>query len=557
MPDTSNTITVGAAIARFLEECGVKAAFGVISIHNMPILDGIHARDRIRFVMARGEAGATNMADAYARTTAGLGVTITSTGTAAGNAAGAMVEALTAGTPLLHLTGQIETEYLDQDLGYIHEAPDQLTMLGAVSKAAFRVRSVATALPIVKLAVQTALSAPSGPVSVEIPIDIQEALMTMPADFSPLPVARVVPSDAALDALAERLAKARRPLLWLGGGARHAGAAVARLMDLGIGVVTTTQGRGIVPEDDARSLGAYTLHGPVEKFYQTCDAMLVVGSRLRGNETLKYKLKLPQPLYRVDADAAADGRCYASELFVHGDAELALAGLADRLQGRMQVDPAFAGELRAARQQAETALVDGLGPYATLVQSLQAAAGRNFNWVRDVTLSNSTWGNRQLHIFDPRAGVHALGGGIGQGLAMSVGAAVGAAETRSGKKTFCLSGDGGFILNLGELATAVQEKADVVFVLMNDQRYGVIRNIQDAHYGGRRCYTELHTPDYAQLCASLGLGHVRIGDLREAPAALDRALGAKGPFMLEIDMVAVGGFKTAFAGPPVKVAQPA
>ena len=79
MPDTRTTITVGAAIARFLEACDVKAAFGVISIHNMPILDGMHERGRIRFVMARGEAGATNMADAYARTTASLGVTLTST----------------------------------------------------------------------------------------------------------------------------------------------------------------------------------------------------------------------------------------------------------------------------------------------------------------------------------------------------------------------------------------------------------------------------------------------------------------------------------------------
>ena len=80
MPDTQNTMTVGAAIAAFLETCGVKAAFGVISIHNMPILDAMHQRGQVRFVMARGEAGATNMADAYARTTGGLGVTITSTG---------------------------------------------------------------------------------------------------------------------------------------------------------------------------------------------------------------------------------------------------------------------------------------------------------------------------------------------------------------------------------------------------------------------------------------------------------------------------------------------
>src|SRR5690606_21595731 len=217
MPN-ANRITVGAAIAQFLENCGVKAAFGVISIHNMPILDAFGERGNIRFIMARGEAGATNMADAYARTTGGLGVTVTSTGTAAGNAAGAMVEAITAGTPLLHLTGQIDSPYLDQDLGFIHENNRRLARLQQVSKAAFRVRTAATALATVKRAVQIAMTAPRGPVSVEIPIDIQQALIDAPSDLAPLPLDVPVPSAAALDELANRLASAKRPLLWLGGG---------------------------------------------------------------------------------------------------------------------------------------------------------------------------------------------------------------------------------------------------------------------------------------------------------------------------------------------------
>jgi acetolactate synthase-1/2/3 large subunit len=551
------SVTVGHVIAAFLEQCGVKAAFGVISIHNMPILDAFAERGKIRFIPARGEAGGTNMADAYARTTRGLGVCVTSTGTAAGNACGSMVEALTAGTPLLHLTGQIETPYLDQSLSYIHEAPDQLTMLKSVSKAAFRVRNVATALSTVKLAVQTALTPPMGPVSVEIPIDIQSAPIDMPSDLRPLPIVRQEPSAQALDELADRLAAASRPMLWLGGGARGAAAQVRRLADLGFGMVSTTQGRGVMPEDDDCSLGAFTLHKPIEDFYQTCDAMLVVGSRMRGNETLKYALKLPSPLYRIDVDPAAEGRCYGSELFVAGDAALALDGLADRLEKRMRIDPAFMDDLRRVRDTAVAELVDGLGPYATLVSDLQKSAGRSFNWVRDVTVSNSTWGNRFLRIFDPLAGVHALGGGIGQGLAMAIGAALGAAETGSRRKTFCLAGDGGFVLNLGELATAVQERADIIIVLMNDKGYGVIKNIQDAQYGGRRHYVDLHTPDFAALSRSMNLRHARIGDLAEVDTALRNALTEPGPFLLEIDMLSIGTFKTVFAGPPVKTDEPA
>ncbi|MFM9882137.1 MAG: thiamine pyrophosphate-binding protein [Burkholderiales bacterium] len=573
MSDRTERIAIGELVAAFLEECGVKAAFGVISIHNMPILDAFGRRAErakasglptpIRFVPSRSEPGAVNMADAYARVAGGIGVAITSTGTAAGNACGAMVEALTAGTPLLHLTGQIEVPYLDQDLAYIHEAPKQLEMLRAVSKAAFRVRSAETALGTLREAVRVALTPPRGPVSVEIPIDIQSTDIPLPASIAPAAIGVAQPNAAALDLLAKRLAGARRPLIWLGGGARHATGAVRRLLDLGFGAVTSVQGRGIIPEDDPRSLGAFNLYAPVEQFYSTCDAMLVAGSRLRSNETLKYKLKLPRPLLRIDVDPQQQGRCYADDLFVAADSALALDGLADRLTGRMKVDSSFARDLAAAREAAERVVIDGLGPYRTLLAELQRAAGRDFVWVRDVTVSNSTWGNRSLRVFDPRDGVHALGGGIGQGVQMAIGAAIATAVTAKGaaiaagtRKTLCLVGDGGLQVNIGELATMVQENVNVVVILMNDRGYGVIRNIQDAQYGGRRYFSDLHTPDFAAHAQSIGLPYRRIGDMATIATTLTEAMAQAGPILLEIDMNQIGPFAKQFAGPPVKEGRP-
>ena len=548
----SKTTTVGELIAAFLEQCGVKTAFGVISIHNMPILNAIGTRGNIRYVGARGEAGALNMADGLARVSGGLGVAFTSTGTAAGNAAGAMVEALTAGTAVLHITGQIETEYLDQDLAYIHEAPDQLSMLQSISKAAYRVRTVETALPTIREAVRVAQTAPAGPVSVEIPIDIQAAQTEWPADLAAPHVTKLTHDDARVEQLAEALARAKRPLLWLGGGTRHARAAVERLVKLGFGVVTSVQGRGVLPEDHPATLGAFNVHPSVERFYKTCDALLVVGSRLRGNETLKYKLALPRPLYRIDADALADNRGYRNDLFVHGDAAAVLDALATRLEGRLTIDPEFAADLANAREVAIEDTAKGLGPYRQLVEALQRGVGRDYNWVRDVTISNSTWGNRLLKIFTPRAGVHALGGGIGQGMQMAIGAAL----SGVGEKTVCLVGDGGLMVNVGELATAVQENANVMIVLMNDQCYGVIRNIQDAQYGGRRMYVDLHQPDFAPFCASLGLTHYRLSSLEGADNVISEGLAKQGPVLLEVDMRAVGSFTTTFAGPPVKEEEP-
>ena len=551
----AHRITVGELAVRFMEASGVKTAYGVISIHNMPILDAMHQRGQVRFVSARGEAGACNMADAAARVSATWGVCITSTGTGAGNAAGALVEALTAGTPMLHLTGQIESQYVDRDWGYIHEAPAQLAMLSAVSKAAFRIRDAQSALSILREAHRLAHTPPCGPVSIEIPIDVQAQLLDLPADVSPLPLAPLTPSAAQLDALAAQLQSAQRPLLWLGGGARHAGAAVQRLIDMGWAVVTSVQGRGVVSEQHPMSLGAFNVQKPVEALYQTVDAMLVVGSRLRSNETLNYKLQLPHQRYRIDANPLADQRAYSSELFLHADASLALHALADRLQGRMRTDANWPQAVAQARQAAEAMVDASLGPYVALKDSLnrvQKQTAQGLWWVRDITLSNSMWGNRSLWLDHPRAGVHALGGGIGQGLAMGIGAALSAQAHQLGRKTVALVGDGGLMLNPGELACAQQENAQIVVLVMNDQRYGVIQNIQDAMYGGRRCYVDLCTPDFSLLCASLKIPHFLLSQPQDCDVVLNQAMAHEGPVMVEVDMNRWGPFATKFAGPPRK-----
>jgi acetolactate synthase-1/2/3 large subunit len=162
------------------------------------------------------------------------------------------------------------------------------------------------------------------------------------------------------------------------------------------------------------------------------------------------------------------------------------------------------------------------------------------------------WGNRAPVLDHPRAGVHALGGGIGQGLAMGIGVALANQEHALGRKTVVLAGDGGFMLNVGELACAAQERADVLVLLMNDSRYGVIKNIQDAVYGSRHCYVELHNPDFAQFCASLQVAHHKLTDPAQTEAVLRLALQTPGPVVVEVDMAAWGSFPVKFAGPPKK-----
>ena len=541
---------VGDAIARYLAEIGVTHVFGVISIHNMPILDAILRQGRITFVPARGEAGAMNMADAFARVSKGLGVVVTSTGTAAGNAAGSQVEALTAGSPVLHITTQIDTVFMDRDRAAIHDVPKQPEMLKAISKAYFRIWEARATIPTLQAAVSAALSAPSGPVSLEIPVDVQRGPVAIQSIYPQPALAVVAPQSAQIEALAARVKAAKRPVILLGGGARLATHEATELVQRGFCAVTSTNGRATVPEDHPRTLGAYNMTPDTQALYDRADLMIIVGSRLRGNETRNNEMRLPAATIQIDADASQGGRNIAVSEFIHADARLALAALLELLPGKLDVDESFAADWGAARLRGEQALAKGLGPYDILANHLSATVRTGAHaWVRDVTVGNSTFGNRYVKLAAPHLGVHALGGGIGMGISMAIGASF-ASKT----KTVSLLGDGGAIMNIGELATAVENDCDIVYILMNDRAYGVIANIQDAQYQGRRAYCKLHTPDFGLLARSMGLAHTRVGEIETFAGAFDAAMATPGPHLIEVDMTAIGPYAVAFGGPPAGAA---
>jgi len=540
---TENSYNVGDLVAEFLARIGVTTCFGIISVHNIPMLDGIGRRNAIRYVMARNEMGGAHMADAYARVSGHLGVMFSSTGPGAANAVPGLVEAAFAGSPVLHITGQTPTKFIDRDMGTVHDVPGQTAMLAAVCKAAFRVRSAQEALGVLTRAAALALTPPMGPVSVEVPIDIQRTVIPRPAglDSLVLPIPPALPPDeAALEEAVEILARARRPMLWLGNGAKAARAEAMALIDLGFGAVSSWNGRGIIPEDHPMTLGG--LHGNgsprVQEFYQSVDALLVVGSKLRGHETMDFSLKLPQPLVQVDVNPAANGRTYQSAAFVCGDAALTMAALARRLRGRIAVEPGYAADFQAMRQQALAEYRATLGPYADFPELLRGALPRDALWVRDVTISNSSWGNRIFPVYGPRDAVHPVSAAIGPGLPMGIGAAL----AGGGRKTIAMVGDGGFALNQTELWTAVQERAELVVMVMNDRGYGVIKHIQGALQDGRMFFGDLQGPDLQKLAAVASLPAFRVTRTEELAPAMKQAVATSGPSLVEVDMTAIGAF---------------
>lgn len=542
----SEMITVGEAIARTLEQYQVAAMYGVISIHNLPIADAVGLRGNIRFVPARGEAGSVTMADAHGRFS-GLGVALTSTGAGAGNAVGALVEAMNACTPLLHLTGQVEKAWLDADTGFIHETRDQLTFLKASSKRAYRISNAHQAIAIIHKAIQDAQTPPCGPVSVEIPIDIQGSKIPASLVTDAVRAAAPVALDAiTLDTLWTQLKQAKQPLLWLGGGALGCAQAVKTLADAGVTVISSTHARGVLPDTHRASLRAFHNSPSVEAIMERCDFTLVVGSRLRSNETRSWTLTLPQPRVQVDIDPAAASRNYLMDSTIIADSTMLLTALAAKVQGRIWGTSAWDEQVQQAVTAAEQALRDQCGAYAGLNDAIDNALPEDGILVRDITVSGSLWGSRLFRAHQPLKNIHSLAGAIGMGLPMAIGTAI--ANPR--QKVVGLVGDGGLSLNLGELATLAQEKANVTLLIMNDGGYGVMRGIQDKYFGGRQYYNELHTPDFTALAQAIGLQAWAVNRAEDFQAAMTEALAMPGPSVVEVRMGEIGALR--FAGPPQK-----
>ena len=540
---------VGDLVAEFLHLNGVENVFGVVSVHNIPMLDAIGRRNFIRMIPARGEMGAGHMADGYARSVNGLGVVFTSTGPGAANAAGSIVEARFAGSPVIHFTGQTATSNLDKNQGTVHDVPNQLGMLQSISKKAIRINNAEEALTKLKDSVEIALTAPMGPVSVEIPIDIQRTNIERPLDLDQikLPIINLEIGDtSSIDKMEALILCSKRKILWVGNGGKYAKKEIKQFVDMGFVVVTSTQGRGVISEENKMCLGAFNAVPLIEDFYNSLDLMIVVGSRLRGHETRDMSLQLPQNIIQIDIDPNAQNRTYNTDHFHCGDAKKVLNELIIRLSGKLHLEDQWVSEVNDLKMKIIHEYKNTLGAYKNFPEIVRKVLPENGRWVRDVTISNSMWGNRLMPITSPEENIYPVGAAIGPGMALAIGASIGS----KGKKTIAMCGDGGFMLNLPDLWTAAETNCDVVFLVMNDQGYGVIKHIQESMYGGRKFFADLIGPNFEDLSKVAKIKYKKIKKADELEKSLDEAVKFEGPVLVEVDVNSVGEMPRYFMPPP-------
>ena len=525
-------MTGGEAVAETLRRYGVTHVFGIVSVHNLPIYDALSRTAGLTVVRMRHEQAATHAADGYARATGRVGVVLTSTGPGCVNAVSGLYEAQYGSSPVLMITGQIESRFYGKGKGFLHEFERQVELLRTVTR---RVESVRRAEDIgVALAsvIDDIRSGRPQPGAIEIPIDLQYKRAEI-ALTEPKPPTRIKPDDAALDAAVALLDDAQRPLLWAGGGVVSSDAAseltaLAELLDAP--VITTLEGRGAIPEDHRLALGPRTERAALAPVIADADVVLAVGTRFQNYSTRVWQLPIPGKLIHLDADPSVIGRNYTASVAIVGDARDSLAAMTKLLEQRVG-DAGYLAQARAALDaDRERSAAEVGADHSEIAAIIRRLLPRDGLFVRDSTVPAYLWGNRGVPIYESRTSIRPSSMAIGPGLGLAIGAATG-----TGRPTVLIQGDGGLMLSIGELATVVEYQLPIVICVFNDRGYGVLRTIEAAMMD-RQFGVDLHTPDFVTIAAGMGLPAEPVAGVAAFERAFVASLARGGPTLLDIDM---------------------
>lgn len=528
--------TTADAVVEELVRADVEVIYGIVSVHNMPIYDALIRDGRIRLVTARGESGAVNMADGYARVTGKVGVVITSTGAGAGNAAGSLTEAWNAGSPVLHITGEVALDYIGKGQRYIHECKDQLAMMEGASKSAHLLHDAGQSATYMREAIDEALTAPLGPVTVQIPTDLQTQIIDRQHLLTDTVKAHTpdVPEDVI-----QKIVQAEYPVVWAGGGAIAAEAAEELRKfteNVKPAVITSESGKGAIPEDDPLCIGNFATSEPVVQLLKKADLLFSIGTHFRAEETADWTLPLPANHINIDADPKAADRNYRAACSIIGDAKTVLREINGRLQDHtLSPDPNYTEEIKSIREQVRADLREAVSPYDQFAEGMRSLSPRDAIFVRDVTMPAYIWGNRLIETYEPRTSIFAAGGGIGQALPTAIGAQMADRD----RVVICIAGDGGFMENVGELAAAAQEQLPLVVVLFDDGGYGILRYLQSAAYDRQAAIDLTHT-DFVKVAESMGFAAEKVGSADAFNTQFETAVAERKPTMIVVDMEAVG-----------------
>ncbi len=520
--------TGGELLAECLSALGAEVVFGLPGVHALPAWEGLRRRHLPSIVM-RTELSAGFAADGYARTTGRPATLLLSTGPGALNSLTALMEAASSHVPVVAVVSQIPRHLVGRRRGYLHELPDQLASFAPIVKWAVSVPSLESLPSVMAAAWSKARSAPTGPVVVEVPVDLLSEETSVPEvkelDGSPGRPPR--PEPAALAEAAALLRESERPVLWAGGGVLRAGA-WAELLELaellGSPVATTYMGKGAFPSEHRLSVGCCCDEAAFRELLEDADVLVCVGTELGAETTQQYALAPRGRLVQIDAAPERLGASYPV-VGLAGDAAEVLRLLADHLRtapGPRRRDGSEAVASLRRRVAAGLSAQDR-SLEAGLLASIGAVLPDTAVQAWDMTILGY-WAAPHHRAPAARRFLYPLGSGT---LGYAWPAALGACVGLPGTPVLAVVGDGGFSYGAAELATARQYGLPAALLLIDDGGYGILREYQMSAFGVTH-EVDLVQPDLAAVAAAAGVA-VRTTTPDRLAGDLSWALAEAGP----------------------------
>jgi acetolactate synthase-1/2/3 large subunit len=518
-------MTGGEALVASLQREGVRVVFGLPGVQLYGVMAALRDEKRIRFITTRHEQATSYMADGYARAGGDIGTALVVPGPGLLNAAAGLSTAYSASSPVLMLSGQIPREQIGKDIGLLHEVNDQLDCIAPVTKWRRRVLQVPDIPAAVREAFVQLRSGRPRPVELEMPPETMEEEGEVEL-LDPAPIARAVASASDINRAAEMLLAAKRPLIYAGGGVNLSGAheALQAVADyLQAGVACTAEGKGAISDHNDLSLGAaFWRDSALRAAIHGADVVLAVGSRL-ALVTFARETRIIQ----IDADPQEIGRTHQQTLGLVGDARATLEALLEKLRAGAPPRPSRKAEREALRAEIAAQLTQE--PQASILKSLREGCPDDTIFIAGMTqigyYSRPLWPT-----YGPRTYLSSsYSGNLGYEYPVALGAKV----ARPEQPVVATAGDGGFLYNAQELATAAQHGINVVAVVFNDQAFGNVARDLDEDWGGQHG-SALRNPDFMKLAEAFGVHGMRAKEPTEVGRLVGQALGLGRPVLIEV-----------------------
>jgi acetolactate synthase-1/2/3 large subunit len=543
----TQSMTGAQVVIQALVDQGVEVIFGYPGGAVLPLYDAIFQQDRIRHILVRHEQAAVHAAEGYARSTGKVGCVLVTSGPGATNAVTGLTDALMDSVPLVCLTGQVPTHMIGNDA---FQEADTVGITRPCTKHNYLVKKPDDLARVIHEAFHVARSGRPGPVVIDLPKDIQMGKAPYRGKdevrhrtYHP----RVEPEAARIEEAAELLARAERPIFYVGGGVINAGPrACAQLTELvratGYPITLTLMGLGAYPASDPQFIGMLGMHGTYEAnlAMHDCDVMVCIGARFDDRVTGRLNGFSPRSKkIHVDIDPSSINKNVAVDVPIVGDAEKCLAALTAAWQrrsnavGREKVEPWW-GQIREWQKRDSFRFRQNgraIKPQ-TAVRRLYEATRHLDTYITTDVGQHQMWAAQHYLFEKPLRWM--TSGGLGT-MGYGFPAAIGVQIAHPGSTVVCISGDASWVMNMQEMSTAMQYRVPVKNFILNNSYMGMVRQWQDFFHGQRHASSYMESlPDFVKLAEAFGGVGLRATTIDELDGVIEAMLRADRPVIADI-----------------------